>query len=214
MDPFPPVAEAVRSGSRATVASVFQNFGRPRESDAEDSGGAAREEGVAADAERDGRERDVYEEGLAAGRAAAEQDLGRSADAFAAAVEEVVRFRTGLLDRYQRELLELAVGIARKVVQRELAEHPEHWLGMIREAVRHALDRERIRIRVGTVLHHYLLEHLPGLRGMLEDVKELDLVEDGTLAENGCVLETHYGDLDLSIDSQMSAIRAALTQAE
>jgi flagellar biosynthesis/type III secretory pathway protein FliH len=48
---------------------------------------------------------------------------------------------------------------------------------------------------------------------MLEDVKELELVEDRALAENGCILESQYGDLDLGVDSQIGAIRAALTQA-
>jgi flagellar biosynthesis/type III secretory pathway protein FliH len=47
---------------------------------------------------------------------------------------------------------------------------------------------------------------------MLEDVKELELVEDQALGENGCILESRYGDLDLGIDSQIGAIRAALTQ--
>jgi flagellar biosynthesis/type III secretory pathway protein FliH len=83
---------------------------------------------------------------------------------------------------------------------------------MIREAVRHALDREKIRIRVGSVLHKFLLDNLSTLRPMLDEVKELELVEDGTLSENGCILESQFGDLDLGIDSQIGAIRAALTQ--
>ena len=52
----------------------------------------------------------------------------------------------------------------------------------------------------------------PTLRPMLEDVKEMELVEDASLAENGCILESQFGDLDLGIDSQIGAIRAALTQ--
>src|SRR5262249_21331735 len=98
------------------------------------------------------------------------------------------------------------------VVQRELAEHPQHWLGMIREAVLAALDRETIRIRVGPVLHRYLLEELAQLRALLVDVKELDLVEDPALGESGCVIESRHGDLD--VDGQIGAIRVALTGAE
>jgi flagellar assembly protein FliH len=163
-------------------------------------------------AELDHATREAYARGFAAGKSAAEEEIALAASAFARALEEVVRFRAGLLERYQGELLELALGIARKVVQRELAEHPEHWLGMIREAVRHALDRERIRVRVGSVLYRFLLERLPELRALLDDVKELDLAEDSTLSENGCVLESQYGDLDLSIDTQIGAIRAALVE--
>ncbi len=208
---FAPLAGARISGT-VRAASVFPDFDPRRAAESPLAGGAAgavmplsavelaREEGHAA--------------GFLAGKAATEAELGRGAAAFAAAVEEVARFRAALLDRYEQELLELALGVARKVVQRELADHPEHWLGMIREAVLAALDRETIRIRVGTVLHRYLVDHLPRLRALLEDVKELDLVEDVALGETGCVIESRYGDLDLGVDSQMTAIRAALTGAD
>jgi flagellar assembly protein FliH len=156
----------------------------------------------------------AYAAGLADGRAARDGELAAGAEALAAAVEEVTHFRRGLLARYQRELLELALGVARKVVQRELAENPEHWLGMLREAVHMALDRESIRIRVGAILHRFLLEHLPELRARLDDVKQLELVEDTALGETGCVVESRYGDLDLGIDSQIGAIRATLMGAE
>ena len=62
------------------------------------------------------------------------------------------------------------------------------------------------------MLHKFLLEHLSTLRPMLDEVKELELVEDGALSENGCILESQFGDLDLGVDSQIGAIRAALTQ--
>jgi len=155
-----------------------------------------------------------YDDGVAAGRAAVQAELGAAGDALTAAIEDVARFRGVLTARYQRELLELALGVAHKVVQRELAEHPEHWLGMIRDAVLATLDRETIRLRVGPVLHRYLVEHLPRLRVLLEEVKELDLVEDVGLGETGCVVESAYGDLDVGVDSQINAIRTALTGTE
>jgi flagellar assembly protein FliH len=198
----PQVSGTVRAGS------VFRDFDAARTADAPPP--AVSPVDVALEAARaEGRH-----EGYAAGRAAVEGELTAAAGAFAAAVEELARFRGILTERYQRELLELALGVAHKVVQRELAQHPEHWLGMIREAVLATLDRETIRIRVGPVLHHYLVEQLPRLRVLLEEVKELDLIEDVALGETGCVIESHYGDLDLGVDGQMSAIRAALTGAD
>ncbi|MCC6850382.1 MAG: hypothetical protein IT294_17975 [Deltaproteobacteria bacterium] len=197
-------------GARVAGPSPFRDFGggdapAPPAADAGEAAPVVDEVQQAAEA--------AYVDGVAAGREAATRELVAEGETFARAIMELERFRAGLLERSQSELLALALGIARKVVQRELAEHPEHWLGMIREAVRHALDREKIRIRVGTVLHKFLVDHLPTLRPMLEDVKELELVEDAALAENGCILESQFGDLDLGVDSQIGAIRAALTQA-
>lgn len=158
--------------------------------------------------------REGYAAGLIAGRAAAEAELASGAAAFEGAVEELARFRSALLERYQQELLELAIGVARKVVHQELADHPEHWMKMIQAAVLAALDRESIRLRVGPVLHRYLVERLPQLHVLLDEVKELDLVQDVTLGDTACIVESRYGELDVGVDGQMSAIRAALTGAE
>jgi flagellar biosynthesis/type III secretory pathway protein FliH len=201
--------ESRRSGS------VFRDFGggdgdRPApESDAHAADAAS---GAPVVDEAQQAAEAAYADGFAAGRDAATTALVGEGEAFVKALEELKRFRVAALERYQGDLLALALGIARKVVQRELAEHPEHWLGMIREAVRHALDREKIRIRVGPVLHKFLVERLSTLRPMLDEVKELELVEDTTLTESGCIVESQFGDLDLGIDSQIGAIRAALTQ--
>jgi len=205
---FAPLAQPAPARAKRTAASVFPDL-HVAPAGADDPTVTPPVEADEGEAMRQA----AYAAGLADGRAARDGELAAGAEALAAAVEEVSRFRRGLLERYQRELLELALGVARKVIQQEIAEHPEHWLTMIREAVHRALDRETIRIRVGSVLHHYLVEHLPRLRALLEDVKELELVDDPALTETGCVIESRYGDLDLGIDSQMSAIRAALTGA-
>ena len=203
-------------GSRVGAISVFRDFGGGDAAAPAPEGGGEEPEGAPAGAtpidETQQAADAAYADGVIAGRDAATRELVGDGEAFVKALDELKRFRAGLLERYQSELLALALGIARKVVQRELAEHPEHWLGMIREAVRHALDREKIRIRVGPILHRFLVDNLSTLRPMLEDVKEMELVEDGSLAENGCILESQFGDLDLGIDSQIGAIRAALTQ--
>ncbi len=200
-------------GARVEPSSLFRDFGGGAAATAAEAApSAAVEAETAAVNERQRAADAAYADGFDAGREAATQALVADGEAFVKALEDLNRFRAGLLERYQGELLALALGIARKVVQRELADNPEHWLGMIREAVRHALDREKIRIRVGSVLHKFLLDNLTTLRPMLEDVKELELVEDRALNESGCILESQFGDLDLGVDSQLGAIRAALTQ--
>ncbi|MBM4267808.1 MAG: hypothetical protein FJ144_14555 [Deltaproteobacteria bacterium] len=151
-------------------------------------------------------------EGVASGRAEAEAELQQLVHGLGEAIRELVRFRRSLLERYHGELLDLALEVARKVVDRQLEQHPEHWMSIIRDGVQRALDRDSIRMRVAPHLHAYLREHLGELRAELDGVKELELLEDPTLPANGCIVETSYGDLDLGIDSQITTIRTALTE--
>ena len=104
---------------------------------------------------------------------------------------------------YERELLELALGVARKVVQQELAERPEIWLGMIRAAVKRAVDRERIALRVPPPLMAFLRGSLAALRASLQDVKDLELVEDPSLPAGGCVIESRFGEVDIGVETQL-----------
>jgi flagellar assembly protein FliH len=155
-------------------------------------------------------EQAAYARGLAEGRAQADAELAHLVQGLGEAVAELTRFRRSMLERYQSELLDLSLEVARKVVDRELEQHPEHWIGIIREGVQRALDRDHIRIRVAAPLYAFLREHLAELRGELDGVKELDLLEDPALPVTGCVVETSYGDLDLGVDSQITTIRTAL----
>src|SRR5207244_13514663 len=111
---------------------------------------------------------------------------------------------------YQRELLELALGVARKLVRQELAERPEIWLGMIRAAVKRAVDRERIVLRVPPPLMAFLRGSLAALRASLEEVKDLELVEDPGLPAGGCVIESRSGELDIGFAPQLEPSEPAL----
>lgn len=132
----------------------------------------------------------------------------------ATALEALAEFRSDLRTRYERELLLLALGVARKVVQQELAEHPEIWLTMIRSAVKQAVDRERILVRVPPDLAKYLLDEAPNLRAALEEVKELQIVDDPSLPPLGCIIESRYGEVDIGVETQLGVAERALVGAE
>jgi flagellar biosynthesis/type III secretory pathway protein FliH len=132
----------------------------------------------------------------------------------AAALESLAEFRNDLRTRYERELLLLALGVAKKVVQQELAEHPEIWLTMIRSAVKQAVDRERILVRVPPDLAQYLLAQAPNLRSALEEVKELQIVDDPSLPPLGCIIESRYGEVDIGVETQLGVAERALVGSE
>src|SRR5206468_6841359 len=195
---FAPLAEA--------VPRVFRPFGAP-------PAAAAAEPAPAPGPSAEEIER-AFGAGVERGRAEARAALETIGASFTDSLRELAEFRARLKERYERELLELALGVARKVVQQELAERPEIWLGMIRDAVRRAVDRERIAVRVPPAALDFLRQALPELRTMLEDVKELELIEDPSLPLAGCVIETRFGEIDIGVETQLEGVRQALVRAE
>lgn len=156
----------------------------------------------------------AWRAGFAAGQAAARAELETVHATLAGALEDLAAFQRTLRARYERELLQVALGVARKVVGHELNERPEIWLGMIRAAVQRAVERERIVVRVPPALATLLRERFAALRAALDDVRELEIVEDPALPPGGCLVESRWGEVDIGIDSQLAAAEAALVRAE
>ena len=197
---FAPLAEA--------MPRVFRPFGAPPAAAAAEPAPAPAPGPSAEEIER------AFGAGVERGRAEARAELETIGASFTDSLRELAEFRARLKERYERELLELALGVARKVVQQELAERPEIWLGMIRAAVKRAVDRERIALRVPPPLMAFLRGSLAALRALLQDVKDLELVEDPSLPAGGCVIESRFGEVDIGVETQLQRCERAVRATE
>jgi len=196
-------------GGDAPPATAFRAFGEPPAT-APAAAAAEPRPAAAPSGEPSEEVRQAFQAGYDLGREETRSQIESIGESFVKSLEELAEFRRRLRERYERQLLELALGVARKVVHQELAERPAIWLGMIRAAVRRAVDREHIVVRVPAALTGFLRESLPELRASLEDVKEFELLEDPGLPQGGCVVETRFGDVDIGVDTQVDSVRRAL----
>src|SRR6266404_6355835 len=108
---FAPLAEA--------VPRVFRPFGAPPPAEAAAQPAPAPAPAPGPSAEEIER---AFGAGVERGRAEARAELETIGASFTDSLRELAEFRARLKERYERELLELALGVARKVVQQELAE--------------------------------------------------------------------------------------------
>jgi flagellar assembly protein FliH len=169
-------------------------------------GGAPRDESASA-------QTGSFAAGYELGRQETRAEVEVVAESLVRSLQELADFRARLRDRYERELLGLALGVARKVVGAEVQARPEIWLAMIREGIRRAVDRERVRVRLPASVASFLGVQLPTLRAQLDEVKEIELVEDASLPAGGCVIETRFAELDVGLDTQIEQIERGLGRA-
>jgi flagellar assembly protein FliH len=150
---------------------------------------------------------EAFEAGRTHGWAEARAGEARLAADVAALADAIAAWREETRTRYTARLTELALAVARKIVGEELECHVERWTGIVAAGARELVDREPVVIRVAPRLAAVLAAHLPGLA---DPSREVRVVEDGSLADGACLLETPSGDLDCGVDTQWAAIADAL----
>ena len=149
----------------------------------------------------------AYQQGLAAGEAAAAQHASERLEPVLASLNGVVQELAGQRKRLRTEAEEdtvkLAVAVARRVLHRELATDPDAILGLVIAAFQKLNARETNRLRVSPADAAALQEN----RARLELPVNLEIAADGSLAPGSAVFETARGELDASVDTQLAEIQ-------
>jgi flagellar assembly protein FliH len=146
-----------------------------------------------------------FREGEAAGRSPAAVEAQPALEKLARSIEEIARLRPRLLRESEAELVELAMGIARRILRRELSVDAEALQGLVKGALEKLSAREICRIRA-----HPELE--PGIRRCLERESQsgIQVIGDATLERGGILVETSRGKLDASLETQLAEIGRGL----
>lgn len=153
--------------------------------------------------------REGHEQGLAEGRKAARAELERQLQQLRALCDALARPLADVDAAVERQLAELAMLVARGVLQTELRLHPEHLLKMVRKAIG-ALPAATASIDI--VVH-------PQSAALLRDgLTEADergwrIVEDPQLRPGDCRISGADSRIDASIETRLAAmVEAALDE--
>ena len=161
--------------------------------------------------EAEARTRAAYNQGLAAGEAAALQRMQQKLDpvlnGLNAMIAELASSRRRVRAEAEDDAVKLAIAIARRVLYRELATDPEAILGLVKAAFSKLNARETHRLRVSPSDAAAIQEH----RAKLQLPPALEVTSDGSLTPGSAIFETSRGELDASVDTQLSEIDRGLT---
>ena len=158
---------------------------------------------TAADPER---EREAHQRGFAEGKALGKEqaaaELTPMMDRLGRTLSDLSSLRPRIRGEAEKDLLKLAIAIARRVLHRELTLDPESIEGLIKVALDKLQSRELCRVRVHP-------DQEAALKSSLErfsNSQNIELLADPTLQCGDVLFETSHGTLDASIESQLREI--------
>jgi flagellar assembly protein FliH len=136
--------------------------------------------------------------------------------------EEVVRFQTMVdsltgqwkdtLRTYDTSVTDLAIRIARKIIDVEVEQNQEAVLQAVHECLAYVEDKTKVIIRVNPDDLEAVRRHRNDWLESLESIDHLLIEAEPTVLPGGCVVETPIGDVDAQIEERLERLRITLLE--
>ncbi len=139
------------------------------------------------------------------------------ADVQARAAEELARAKMQagqVLADSERDLLALALEIARKIIGRDLERDPDLVMEIIAGCTEAARASKAMVLRVNPEDGKLLREKKPKLMELIGRSVDLSIRDDTEIERGGCVIQTEYGVIDGQIRTQFEMLRNVLQPTE
>jgi len=157
-----------------------------------------------------------YRKGFEEGKREAETSILVLKEVLKQAVEKLEVEKQNFLKRSERQLVEMALAISKKIIRKEVSVDPE----IIRKIAREALQRivnsgsEKIVMRINprdweSIMQSHRELLLPNGSG-----NEIRIEKDERIEPGGCIVETEKGLVNASIEHQLERIGKALLGEE
>jgi flagellar assembly protein FliH len=168
------------------------------------AGGGAREaerlrQQAWAEGEAQGREA-----GLAETVAQARPVMAALGDALA----EIDALRDDMVDRLERDAVQIALLLAEQIVGGALEAQPERIVDAVRGALRRLNDRQQVTALVNPDDLELVSSCVERLRGELGGIEHLAVQADRRVVRGGAVVRTQEGEIDAQVATQIARARA------
>ena len=151
--------------------------------------------------------KEAFEQGLAEGREAGRAEVRAQVERLSGMFYDLAKPFEELDTEVERELLTLAMALARQIVRRELKTDPTQIIGIIRDAIA-ALPVAAREVRV-----HLHPEDAAVVRAHLaptENERAWAIIEDPVMERGGCQISSATSRIDARLETRLAGILSEL----
>lgn len=162
-------------------------------------------------------EQEAYEKGFAQGEKDG-LDLGEKKgikviENIESILKELSRLKKEIPKQYEKEILDLAFAISKKIIHREIATDESAIKDTILNALSFAVEKSKVILRVNPEDFDYVEKLRTQFFAEVKDLKSISITSDPSITRGGCFLETPYGDIDASVETQLEEIHQSMEEA-
>jgi flagellar assembly protein FliH len=128
-------------------------------------------------------------------------------------LKDMVDYNQEFIKRHEKEILHLVCAIAEKVVRGVVKVDNKVIRETILEAFSLVADRAEVTVRVNPEEVEYVKETRPEFFDRISELKSIAIESDPSVTLGGCFMETAFGNVDASLETQLDKIAKAVERA-
>lgn len=113
----------------------------------------------------------------------------------------------------EKEVVELALAIAKQVICQEITMDRDIVVCVAREALAKVEDPGRVKIKMSPSDLQFIKETRSQLSNLIENIDNVTLEAAENIQSGGCIIETDLGEIDARIEKQLQAVEESFRAA-
>ncbi|WP_052712196.1 flagellar assembly protein FliH [Domibacillus indicus] len=154
----------------------------------------------------------AFQQGSEEGRNAGYQEVSTLIDEARSIVHSSKTEYEKNVERSERTIVELAVTCAEKILQRELENDNELFMGIVRSALKEVKNQKEVQIHVHPEKYELVISQKDEIEALFPADINCYIYPSEEAGENTCFIETANGRIDAGIDTQLQQLRKTLLQ--
>lgn len=155
-----------------------------------------------------------YQKGFQEGKAQAEIEAQVKYEQIKKVLQEIYQLKNIIIEDTEKDLAGLSIAIAEKVIKRELLISSDTIFYIVKEASLELIQSDQITIFVHPNDGHIIQQKKSELQEILGEHAKIYIVNDETLEQGSCILESEHGYIDASLQTQLENIGMTILGAE
>jgi flagellar assembly protein FliH len=152
------------------------------------------------------------EEGRAEGFTEGKSEVDRLIRRTQVVLERAQNKRGEILSETEQEIVDLVLLITRKVIKVISNNQRNVIVSNVIEALRKVKAKGNVIIRVNLADLNLATEHKQEFIKVMEGAKTVQIAEDSTVDNGGCIIETDFGEIDARISSQLAELESKILE--
>jgi flagellar assembly protein FliH len=152
-----------------------------------------------------------YKEGIREGAEKEKGKLFQAAEALANSMRELDRIKRHILEGNEEKILNLVFSVSEKIISQEISINRDVVYSVLRSAIKQILDKEGIKVRLNPEDYRTVMEMNLGINNGFDDIRDMTIVDDGSIRRGGVIIETSSGEVDARLDQQLHELRKAVS---